>query len=208
MKHAAGRTRRLLLAAIGILLLIVLTGIPRPAAAADDAASFLQNLGDRVLTLIRDKQVPDAQRKQQFEQIATQSFDIPKIAQFVLGRYWRTADEAQRQQFIQAFTAYMIRVYWSRFNQYAGESFKVTGQRQETNGATLVSTEIIQSNGKPPAKVDWWVIKSGNGYKITDVSIEGVSQAVTYRQEFASVIERGGGQVSALINQLRQRASS
>ncbi len=207
MRNATGRTRRRLLMGMGTLLLIGLTGLPRPAAAAEDAASFLNDLGQRVLTLIRDKQAPEAQRKQQFEQLATQSFDIPKIAQFVLGHYWRTADDAQRQQFIQAFTGYMVRVYWSRFNQYAAASFKVTGQRQESNGSTLVNTEITQTNGKPPAKVDWWVRKVDSTYKITDVSIEGVSQAVTYRQEFASVIERNGGQVSALIDQLRQRAS-
>jgi len=37
------------------------------------------------------------------------------------------------------------------------------------------------------------------------VIVEGVSMAVTQRSEFASVIQRNGGQVEGLITALRQK---
>jgi phospholipid transport system substrate-binding protein len=49
-------------------------------------------------------------------------------------------------------------------------------------------------------------VKRDNNFKIRDASLEGVSQALTYRDEFASIIERNGGKVSALIAQLNERA--
>ena len=63
-----------------------------------------------------------------------------------------------------------------------------------------------QATGQPPAKVIWQVARQPNGYKITDVMIEGISQAITYREEFSSVIGLYGGQVSALTQQLREKA--
>lgn len=177
-----------------------------PALAAESAASFIAQAGNSVLSLARDHSLSEAELKQRLGAIADKDFDAPRIAKFVLGRYWRTASEAERQQFIQAFENYMVQVYASRFRQYSGAQFKVTGERQDGQ-TSMVTTDIARPNGQP-AHVIWQVVQTPSGYKITDVSIEGVSQAVTYRQEFASVIERGGGQVSALINQLRQRASS
>ena len=47
--------------------------------------------------------------------------------------------------------------------------------------------------------------KSGDSYKIADVTVEGVSMALTERQEFAAVIQRGGGQVDALLKLLREK---
>lgn len=178
----------------------------RPAIAAGDAGAFIAETADSVLRLAKDQKVSEAEFKQRLRQIAEQDFDVPKIAQFVVGRYWRTASDAERQQFIQAFQDYMVQVYASRFRDYGGANFKVTGQRQEGN-STMVSTAIDRSNGQQPAKVIWQVANAPNGFKITDVNIEGVSQAVTYRQEFGSVIEQNGGKLSALTQTLRQKAN-
>jgi phospholipid transport system substrate-binding protein len=185
---------------------IALAAAPPAAVAADDAGSFIAATGNAVLSLARDKSISQDEFKQRLRAIADRDFDTPRIAQFVLGHYWRGAGESERQQFVQAFADYMVQVYATRFRRYSGAQFRVTGQRQEGN-TTMVTTEIDTASGEQPAKVIWQVNKAGDGFKITDVSIEGISQAVTYREEFGSVIEQNGGQVSALTKQLRQRAA-
>jgi phospholipid transport system substrate-binding protein len=176
-------------------------------AASPDPAAFMNDLGTRVLQIINDKATPEAQRKAQFRQLCEQSFDIAKIARFVLGRYWNTANDDQKKQFSAAFENYMVQVYWSRFTSYNGETFKVNGTKDEGNGTILVTTDINRpASGQPPVKVEWHLSKAGDGYKIEDASLEGVSQALAYRDEFSSIIERNNGQVSALIDQLNARA--
>jgi phospholipid transport system substrate-binding protein len=192
--------------AFGLTALLLLGGPAQPALAAGGAADFIAQAGNSVLSLARDRNLSEAQLKQRLSKIAEQDFDAPRIAKFVLGRYWRTASEQERQQFVQAFEAYMVQVYASRFRQYGGAQFKVTGERQEGQ-TTMVTTDIDRPNGQP-AHVVWQVAKTPDGYKITDVSIEGISQAVTYRQEFSSVIEQNGGRIAALTQQLREKASS
>ena len=57
-------------------------------------------------------------------------------------------------------------------------------------------------------EVDWRLTQHNGAYKISDVIVEGVSMAVTQRSEFASVIQRHGGQVQGLITALRQKTES
>ncbi|MGH7087561.1 MAG: MlaC/ttg2D family ABC transporter substrate-binding protein [Stellaceae bacterium] len=191
-----------------LALVLVVLALPfRTALAQSDPRAFMTTVGDEVLKIINNKQASEAQRKQQFTGLIENAFDVPRIARFVLGRYWRTASDAEKQQFQQAFETYMISVYWSRFSSYNGQGFKVTNTQNQGGGNVAVRTEITRpESGQPPVNVDWFLRQNGNGYKIEDASLEGVSQAVTYRDEFSSIIERNGGKVSALIDQLNQRA--
>jgi phospholipid transport system substrate-binding protein len=52
-------------------------------------------------------------------------------------------------------------------------------------------------------QVQWRVRPEAGGLKIDDVLIEGISMAVTDRQQFAAVIERGGGDIQVLIDALK-----
>ena len=197
---------RSFLVAFPVLLLVALA-LPLKSATAADPATLLTDVSSRVLKLIDDKQRPDAERAQDFTKLVDETFDVPKIARFVLGQNWRTASDDERQQFTQSFQTYLIQVYWSRFNQYNGQSFKVTGQRAQSDALTVVNTQIVQPNG-PLVKVDWTVNKAGDSYKIIDVSIEGVSQVLTYRQEFASILAQNDGHVSALTAELAKKLKS
>lgn len=198
-------SRRLALALGIAALLLAVAPVRGVRAAPENAAAFIAEAGNAVMALLNDPKVTPAEFKQRLHVIAEQDFDVPRIARFVLGRYWRTASESDRQQFVLAFKDYMIGVYAQRFGDYRGQTFKVAGQRQD--GDIAMVTTLISRPGGKPARVIWQVTKAGGAYKITDVSIEGVSQALTYRDEFNSVIGQNGGQVSALTQQLRQKAS-
>ena len=75
------------------------------------------------------------------------------ISRFVLGPYWRSTSEAERQQFKDLLEAHLARFYGQRFAEYNGESLRVIGSRTEPGGA-IVASEIIRPQG-PPIKVDW-----------------------------------------------------
>ena len=66
-------------------------------------------------------------------------------------------------------------------------------------------SEITRPNGAPPVAVQWRVRAEGGAFKIADVIIEGISMAVTDQQQFSAVIQRGGGDLQALINALRSQ---
>lgn len=188
--------------AIGALVLTVLCGALPREAAAQDARAFVSTLGEQAIQVLGPS-VPLPQRVARFRQLFHNDFDVAGIGQFVLGRYWRAATPQEQQEFLQLFQEYIVRAYATRLAEYGGEPFRVTGARP--NGVeTVVSSEIIRPNGGRIV-VDWFLIGLGGGYKITDVYVGGVSMKVTQRDEFASIIARNGGQVGALLAQLRQK---
>jgi phospholipid transport system substrate-binding protein len=191
-------------AAAGAFLVLVLVFATPREAEAQDASGFIATLGQQAIQVLGPG-VPEVQRQARFRVLFHDDFDLPGIGQFVLGRYWRVATPQEQQEFLSLFQEYLVRAYSARLGQYGGEPFRVTGVRPN-GGETIVTSEIVRHNGAPIV-VDWYLIGRGS-FKITDVYVAGVSMKVTQRDEFASVIQRNGGQVGALIAQLRQKLAA
>jgi phospholipid transport system substrate-binding protein len=185
------------------LALLLAVAAPGPTRAADDAAGFISDLGQRTVRVLAAK-VSEGEREAQFRALFDEGFDVPAISRFVLGNYWRVATDEQRRAFVTLFEAYVVHAYAVRFNEYSGQQLKVTAQRAEGEDSALVQSVIAQPSGAPPLRVD----KTEKGYKINDVVIEGVSMAVTQRQEFSAVIQRNGGEIDALLKLLREKTGA
>lgn len=177
-----------------------------PARAATvDPAAFVNGLVQQALTILRNPQMPDAQREERFSTLLHSGFDIPRIARFVLGRYWLSASDQERNQFGQLFADWIVRTYSARFKEYSGETIRIAGSRQESPTGYVVSSKLIHANGAPPATIYWHVRDNGGELKIVDVEVEGISMALTEREEIASVIQRNGGSIASLNQTLQQR---
>jgi phospholipid transport system substrate-binding protein len=196
-------TRRSVLTAAFVLMAAALA--PAALAAADPAA-VINNLGNRALEVLGKSATP-AQRAARFQELFREDFDVPGIARFVLGRYWKTATPEQQQEFVKLFEDYIALVYSAQLSAYSGETLKVTGSRPGPEGA-IVASEIVRPTGGSPVKVEWHLTDRNGTYKINDVAVDGISMAVTQRSEFAAVIQRSGGQVQGLITQLREKTTN
>jgi phospholipid transport system substrate-binding protein len=177
---------------------------PPRAAAQADPVSVINQLGVQAIQVLGPSVSPAA-RVQRFRELFGAYFDIPGIAQFVLGRYWRVATPEQQQQFEGLLREYLAQAYAGRLAQYAGEKFQALNA-QPQGDETVVFSEITRNDGSK-IRVEWHVVNNG-GWKITDAYVAGVSMAVTERDEFASVIQQGGGQVQYLLDRLRQKLGS
>jgi len=195
-------TRRFLLTIMSLLIALVSLA-PTPTAIAADANVFMNEMWNRAVEVL-SKKVPATERLTRFRQLFQADFDGPGIARFVLGRYWRSASEQEQQEFLKLFEDYVVFVYGTRLSSFNGETFRVKGSRPEGNGV-VVATDILNPGGEPPIKVDWRLISDNGAFKINDVIIEGISMLVTQRSEFASIIQRHGGQVGGLLALMRER---
>ena len=196
--------RRLRPIATTTTLLALLFAAP---AAADSLspAQFIQSLGEETIRAITRTDVPEDARLTEFERLFRKGFDVNTISRFVLGRHWRGASPEQREEYQTLFADFIVTTYASRFKLYSGETLDVNGERKANERDTIVSSEIVVP-GSSPIRIDWRVRTRSDAHKIIDVVVEGVSMAITQRDEFASVIRRGGGNIEALISQLREKS--
>jgi phospholipid transport system substrate-binding protein len=176
-----------------------------PALAAGEASAVVTDFGNHMLQMLNNPQLSPADRQKQFGALLDKDFDFVTIGRFVLGRYWATATDQEKQQFAPVFRDYVVQSYSVRFGEFGGAAFTVTGERPESPTSTIVSTTVMQKNNPSPAKVDWRVATASGAPKITEVIVGGISMSLTHRQEFASLIERQGGGVAGLIAQLKAK---
>jgi phospholipid transport system substrate-binding protein len=188
------------------LAVTLLSGGNAHAMQAADPSTLIKQLVGQAIAVIVDKSGTEDQRETKFRSLLQDGFDIPRISRFVLGRYWNGANDDQRKQFSQLFEDWIVRTYSARFGQYTGEKIQVTATRSEGPATTVVSSQFVSPNGAPPAKVDWVVRKNGdNDFAIVDVSVEGVSMALTQRDEIAAVADRNGGTVDGLNKAMQDK---
>lgn len=168
---------------------------------AQGAENFIRNMANRGLGFLGNKDMSYEQKRDEFSALLNDSFDMKTIGRFALGRYWQMASAEQRKEYLELFTKAVINVYASRFEEYDGEAMAVTGHRKHTADDTIVNSVIVTDGNKVP--VDWRVRYKNGKYQVIDVIVEGVSMSVTQRSDFASVIQRGGGNVQVLLAHLR-----
>ncbi len=193
-------------------LVVAAIALPAPShqagAAAADPSALVTAMSGELRQDLADTALTPAVREQRFHDILDDGVDFATISRFVLGRYWQATSEPVRQEFGTVFESYVIQSFTRQFGLFGGETMKVTGARIEGEADTVVATQIVHPNGSPSTSVDWRVHKGANGFKISDVSIGGVSMALTYREQFASVIDQSNGQVPVLIAKLREKVDA
>lgn len=187
-----------------LAFLVLVHAAPVQAATPAD---FVKNMGDKAFASLSEAGLTQDQRTERFRSLLNEAFDLPRIARFTLGRYWRTATDEEKTEFISLFEKFVIQAYSNRFQDMSGKKLIVINAREVSASQALVLSEI-EIPGKPPVKINWRVRSKDDQHKIVDVMVEGISMSVTQRDEFAAVIRQTGGQVNGLIKALRRKTGS
>lgn len=175
----------------------------RPA----NAGAFLTNLGERAVVELGDSALDEAERERRFRSLFNESVDVPAIGRFVIGPHWRRASEAEQTAFLKVFEDAIVQRFLPLFAEYSGETFSIGRIRQDANNPKhlFVTTTIVQTSGEP-VDVEWRVRDRDGEFQILDIIAEGVSMAITLRQEYSSVIRQSG--VDGLTAQLRKKVEA
>lgn len=173
----------------------------------DGAGKFIQGLGDRALEAIANENVTKEQRDKHFREILAEGFDVPAIAAFCLKQYWRKATPEQRERYVALFTDLIVQTYSARLKSiYNGETLSVRQVVSDGKNGAMVQSEIRAPDaGNSGVRVDWRVRSPNDNYKIVDVLVEGISMAITQRDEFAAVIQSKNGDIDAFLDTLQEK---
>lgn len=196
-------SRRSLLAGLPLALALLPVG-GRPSQAADEAAAmrFVDALGRQAIGIMQQP-ISVSQREGYLRELLRQGFDLGFIARFVLGRAYSSLTPEQAGDYFEAFSEFVLRSYARRLAAYQVRGFTITGARAAGDADSVVATRIEPANGQHIA-CEWRVREANQRHGIIDLTLEGVSMAVTQRNEFASLVNAQG--VPGLIAVLRARS--
>jgi phospholipid transport system substrate-binding protein len=174
-----------------------------PVEAAEPA-TLIRTVAAVVIEIVKTR--TGSEREVAIRQVLRDDFDLPYMGRSALGTHWSQASEAQRARFLAAVETSEARAYSERFGKYAGYAVTVGKVSPRPNNMWIVSSQLDQTGGQP-IKLDWEVRDNGQGPRICDVKVEGVSMVMTRRSDFNSYIQGNGGTVEPLVRELEARAA-
>ncbi|MEM6812326.1 MAG: ABC transporter substrate-binding protein [Pseudomonadota bacterium] len=173
------------------------------ALSSSKAQDFVESMGAEAISFLKNSNLSSSAKQEKFRALLNRNFDLKTIGRFAMGRHWRTATPEQQKKYLRLFENMVVDIYASRFQEYEGQNFEVKSVREAGKNDFIVTSHIIPQGGQT-VQVDWRVRDRNGSPKIIDVIIEGVSMSLTQRSDFASVIQRGGGNVAVLISHLEK----
>ncbi|GAB4271787.1 MAG: ABC transporter substrate-binding protein [Pararhodobacter sp.] len=176
--------------------------MPQGASAMTQGEARL--LIDRVMRdvhAIINSGASESRMIQRFEALFSDYGDVPIIARSALGPPARSASAAQLSAFTEAFRGYLARKYGRQFRRFIGASAEVVDARPLQSFWEVETTMTMR--GEPPFEVLWHVSDRSGRNLFFNLIIAGVNVLAAERQEIGSMLERRGGNLDQMIQDLR-----
>jgi len=178
-----------------------------PASASEEAA-VVERLHATLIGLMQDaEQLGYQGRHQQLETVIPEVFDLSYAARLTVAKFWKTWTDEQQATLTTTFQELSIATYASRFDGYAGESFRVISEKPLRRGRVLVKSLFTKSNGDE-LHFDYVLHQVNAQWRIMNVTVDGVSDLALKRAEYTSILQREGyaALISTLQKQIRNHA--
>lgn len=204
IQHVAWSCRKLIYA---FVTLFIAHGFAAGAGATElpsDPKLFIKNISEKAIAVIQQTEGAPSERRQSFRDLFNTTFDVSRISRFTLGRYWNRAAVTEREEYQALFVDFLVESYASRITGYNGETLSIEKATPKKKGDVVVRSHLLRP-GQESIRLDWRLRNQDGNWLVVDIIAEGISLALTHRSEFASVIRKHGGDVSGLIDLMRNR---
>jgi len=201
-----GAKFRTLMAAL-IMLGFTSTASTAGTSQIDAANNLVTQMMVEVESILAQDINNEAKRTEKVSALFDRYFDLPTIAKFSAGPYWRAADATQKATYEAVIRDVIIGTVVRNFDQLSGLRFTISGSQAKGKKLVLVNGTFASLDAQqPPIAVGWRVVISDKASPlILDVEIENISMLVTQKQENIAIIRQNQGQFAALIDAMKQR---
>ena len=171
---------------------------------------LVQTITNDILAAIKSDKQLAAGDKQKALKLAEEKvlpyIDFEEATRLAVGRAWSQATPEQKKKLVAEFRNMLVRTYSNAIETYQGQTLKVLpsrGKQDKADDAT-VRTQFVRAGGQP-LPIDFSMRKTEKGWKVYDITVEGVSLVLTYRSEFDAVVKQEG--IDGLLKRLAQKNS-
>lgn len=174
------------------------------AAAGSDPVGILQYIANNMIAGLKQhkatlKTNPGVVYSLAYRYVVPYA-DLNEMSKRVLPpSVWNSATPAQRAEFQREFTKTVIRTYASALTNYKDQTVKFYPPRGGSARTVEVNSEIVSSTSQP-IRVMYRLVRTGSGWKLYDMSVEGVDMLESFRDQFADILSQGN--MASLLSRL------
>ena len=194
--------RRTFMLGAGALGFGIASNLAAQAQGANAAEDFVRGNVQSGFDILNDRSLAPAERRDRFASFLIGLTDVKRVALFLLGPYAAKASQDDLDSYVAAYQDYVLGVYQSYFQLYAGQSLKVVSSRERAPGDFIVVTNMVgQSN--LAMEIDFRVRTDQAKPLLVDVAVAGIWLALAQRDQTQAVLAQNNGDIKALIAHLR-----
>ena len=185
------------LALIACLLLLGSANTPAYAADERDPRTIIEETTTHILQTLQEQREEFEANPEKLRTLVREDLlpliDHDYTARLILGRAGRGASEAQLSAFSDAMSDVLINRYADGLLEFrSDEQLEVLPLKGDNSDKlTRVRTRIRLENGSY-APVDYSFRKTEQGWKTFDVTVEGISYVITFRNQIGPRVEEEG----------------
>ena len=189
---------------MGVLLACVSLGV---RADMPEPEALIRNTVDEVLAIVKqDKDIQTGNKKKVTELVDAKvlpHFNFTHMTRLAVGKNWRNATPEQKKVLEIEFRNLLVRTYTTAFTTYKDQEVEVKPLKMANDATEVTMKTFILNKGKQPLPVNYDMEKTASGWKVYDLSIEGVSLVTNYRGTFAEQVQKSG--IDGLIKTLVEK---
>lgn len=177
------------------------------AIASPSPEQMLQATTDQMRGLIKQNHDTWRGNAQAFykavDEVLVPHFDVKYIAQLILARNWKSATDAQREQFQAAFKDMLVHAYADALlDYYDSAKIDIKPARIENGNDATVDSNVAASSSAQPVAISFKLRKVGDNWLIYDLIVENVSLVLNFRTQVGAEIKRTS--LDAVIARMQQ----
>jgi phospholipid transport system substrate-binding protein len=130
------------------------------------------------------------QPRQAIRDLVNDVFDFRGAAAMALGPAWLSKTPEDQAEFVRLFRVFLERGFIGMIAQKASltDGVKIDYLGESITKETAGVATTLQTRNGHELPVDYWFVRRGEGWKVQDVVIDGVSLVANYRAQFARVL--------------------
>ncbi|MDZ7695979.1 MAG: ABC transporter substrate-binding protein [Deltaproteobacteria bacterium] len=186
-------------------LIVVLMGSTALAGAPTDA---IKETTDKIIHIVTDPGLKGAEKSEKkarmIREAVDERFDWVEMTRRALARHWKDRTDEEKKTIIKLFSDLLEQTYLEKVEGYSGE--KVLYEGEQVDGKYGVVSVKIVTRKDTEIPVKYRVKNEGDGWRVYDISITGVSLINNYRKQFNSIITRSS--YEELVEKLKAKVGS
>ena len=188
------------------LILGMQTALAADANTAPDALA--RTTTQEVLSILKaDKDIQGGNLQKVYELVEAKilpNFDFNRMTQLAVGKHWPSASAQQKQALVTEFRNLLVRTYASSLTAFSNQTVDFKPVNMKPGDEEVVVKSEVKQPGGQVIPIDYSMYKTAFGWKVYDVSIDGVSLVTNYRSSFSTKIRQSG--IDGLISQLASQS--
>jgi phospholipid transport system substrate-binding protein len=195
-----------------LLAIALLFGIAAVAARAEETPdATIKHAVDEVTAAINADKAIQAGNREKITALVDSKIvpyvNVERMTQSAVGPNWAKATPEQQQQLMQQFKLLVTNTYSGAFSGYRPDT-KIDYKpfRMAPGDTTAVVRSVVTGSKGDQIPIDYYLEKSGNDWKVVDLSVYNARLVELYKSQFSSAIASSG--IDGLIKTLAAKNHS